>query len=126
MQWTSALLLLLILLNALFAAWGLGVVARRCNALSAEHAALSSSFSRLETTERLTPSKLVELSETRDAITKGTALLKRINQREVMAERRVAIAESERPPDDPAQLKAYLRRKAGLVAGRPAPHRELQ
>ncbi len=126
MQWTSALCLLLILLNALFAAWGFAVLAKRYNALCAEHAALSSAFSRMETSERLTPSKLVELSETRDAITQGNALLKRINQREVMAERRAATSDSERAPDDPAQLKAYLRRKAGLVAGRPAPHRELQ
>ena len=80
------------------------------------------SLSSLEKSERLTPSRLAELADVRDAIDKGNALLKRINQRAVMAERRKEANGTDAEPSDPASLKAYLRRKAGLVAGKPAPH----
>lgn len=85
--------------------------------LSAAVARLSSSVSSMERAERLTPSQLVELNQLNDACAKANDLLKRINQREVMRDRRAAVV-----VDLPTGSKDELRRRAGLVAGRPAPH----
>lgn len=85
---------------------------------SAEIVQLSGRLSDLERSERLTPSKLAELADVRDAIDKGNALLKRVNSREVMRARRddaLAAVDTGNTKDD-------LRRRAGLVAGKPAPH----
>ena len=71
----------------------------------------------MEASERLTPSKVAELAEFKDAIEKADALLARINQREVMRARRADAA-----PVSQLSDKDELRRRAGLVAGRPAPH----
>lgn len=89
--------------------------------LSAAIASLRGQMSEMERTERLTPSQLEELAAVRDAVDKGNALLKRIASREAMRDRRESSVPT---PVDPAQLKAHLRRQAGLVAGRPAPHHE--
>lgn len=86
---------------------------------SASIADLSRRLSSMETTERLTPSRLEELAVVRDAIEKGEQLLKRISQREIMRERRAAESVDSFPVND----KNALRIRAGLVAGRPAPHR---
>jgi hypothetical protein len=61
-----------------------------------------------------------ELLEIRDYLGKVDAWAKRINAREVMNERR-GIA-----PEHSGQVasKDELRRRAGIIAGRPAPHRE--
>jgi len=65
-----------------------------------------------------------ELHEIRDYMAKLDAWSKRINSRLTMQERR----ESREPPEmsqatDPVTAKEELRRRSGLVAGRPAPHR---
>lgn len=88
--------------------------------LSAQIADACMRLSEIERTERLTPSKLAELADVQDAIGKGNALLKRINSREVMRERnqRNGIGNL-----DLGVNKDDLRRQAGLVAGKPAPHR---
>lgn len=70
----------------------------------------------MEKAERLTHSTHVELAEMRDAIAKGEELLRKVNQREVMRARRSGNL-------DLIQSKDDLRRAAGLVAGKPAPHR---
>lgn len=87
--------------------------------ISAELARISSRVSQLAKAEHLTPSQLVELSELRDACEKGNALLKKISQRETMRDRREtgSTASTFNTSD-----KDELRRRAGLVAGRPAPH----
>ena len=89
---------------------------------SAATANLHGLLSSLEKSERLTPSRLAELADVRDAIEKANALLKRVNSREAMRARNQKNLDVELVPDDPAALKAYLRRKAGLVAGKPAAH----
>ena len=74
-----------------------------------------------------TASVRVELDGMADAIEKHSLLLKRINARSVMAERRAAngLAESGSESSDGAALshKDLLRKRAGLVAGKPANHR---
>ena len=87
------------------------------DSLSADLAALSIRLGEIEHTERLTPSKLAELADVQDAIAKGNALLKRVNSREVMRARR------ENGELDLPVTKEELRRRAGIVAGKPAPHR---
>lgn len=70
-----------------------------------------------------------ELVEIRDYLSKLDAWAKRINQREVMRDRRASAKE----PDESSTRatgpagsanKDELRRRAGLVAGQPARHRE--
>jgi len=70
-----------------------------------------------------------ELVEIRDYLSKLDAWAKRINQREVMRERRASANEPDESstsvsgPEKPTN-KDELRRRAGLVAGQPARHRE--
>jgi hypothetical protein len=70
-----------------------------------------------------------ELVEIRDYLSKLDAWAKRINQREVMRERRASQTEPDESstsasgPEKPTN-KDELRRRAGLVAGQPARHRE--
>jgi len=65
-----------------------------------------------------------ELLETRDYMAKIDRWAKRINARDVMQDRRAAAGgNQELPLDAPATSKDALRVRAGLVAGRPAPHR---
>lgn len=85
--------------------------------ISAELARLSAKLSAWEKVERLTPSQLVELSELKDACEKGNALLKKISQREVMRARR-----EEQLAEPTISDKDALRRRAGIIPGRPAPH----
>ena len=100
---------------ALLAVWSLQ---RRYARLAAELGSLS----HVAAQQRSTASSLVELAEVRDAIDKGNHLLRRIQMRENM--RGKANGAEAPPPSDTASLKAYLRQKAGLTAGKPAPHRE--
>lgn len=86
------------------------------DALSADLAAVSTRLGEIERTERLTPSKLAELADVQDAIAKGNALLKKVNSREVMRARR------ESGELDAPVTKEELRRRAGIIAGKPAPH----
>lgn len=76
---------------------------------------------------RSTSSALAELLEIRDYMAKLDAWSKRINGRLVNQERR--STESQRQSTDSAMPSAMLtkddlRRRAGMIAGKPAPHRE--
>ena len=65
-----------------------------------------------------------EVSEIRDAQSKTFAMLKRINSREAMRDVRAA---RESAPSTELQTitdKAELRRRLGMVPGKPAPHNE--
>lgn len=65
-----------------------------------------------------TSSALVELAELRDAVGRLSKLGKRIEMRERMSERRTAEPEQQQHLD----LKAELRRQAGIVPGRYPKH----
>lgn len=122
MQWFPIAASLWALIVALIALSSARRAMRTASAHSAALARISGIVSDLEATERLTPSKLAELAQVRDAVDKGNALLKRIAARETMRDRRDG---AEPLPVDPSELKARLRRQAGLVAGRPANHHEV-
>jgi uncharacterized protein (DUF934 family) len=70
-----------------------------------------------------------ELVEIRDYLSKVDAWMKRNHQREVMRDRRASANEqneSSKAASGPAETnKDELRRRAGLVAGQPARHREM-
>lgn len=101
---------------AVIAAWNARKAELRAFAACAKASGLIASQ---EKSGRSMASTLEELAEVRDAIDKGNALLKRIASRETMRDRRGNGSEA---PSDPAALKAYLRQKAGIIAGKPAPH----
>lgn len=127
MQWDSIspVLALWALIVATIATWHSRRAMRTATSVSAGLARLSGELSELRDLQRahppLTSSQLAELAEVRDAIEKGNALLKRINQRETMRDRRES---SGRPSVDSITDKDQLRRIAGLRAGTPAPHIE--
>jgi len=88
-------------------------------------------ISQLVTKERSMTSMRAELIEIRDYVSKIDAWAKRINAREVMSERRadersngVTPTRSSRRASSEPETKDDLRRRAGIVAGRPAPHTE--
>lgn len=89
---------------------------RARSSLSAQVAELSRRLSHLAKAEPLTASQLVELSALNDAVSKANALLKKISQREVMRDRRESTS------TDTTSDKDALRRRAGILPGRPAPH----
>jgi len=66
-------------------------------------------------------STLAELHEIRDYLAKIDAWSKRINSRLTMQDRRESPQMS--TATDPVTAKEELRRRSGLVAGKPAPHR---
>jgi len=68
-------------------------------------------------------STLAELHEIRDYLAKIDAWSKRINSRLTMQERRESREPEMSQATDPITAKEELRRRSGLVAGRPAPHR---
>lgn len=92
-------------------------------------AALSFFNSRAARKARLTISMRAELDEMQDAIGKHSALLKRINSRTVMQERRAAAKDASLDESDAAQMpgesaaawKARMRAKL-IVPGRPTKH----
>ncbi|HEY3498637.1 MAG TPA: hypothetical protein VGK73_28295 [Polyangiaceae bacterium] len=73
---------------------------------------------------RSTTSTLAELAEIRDYMGKLDAWAKRINARETMRERRAAERAESSTLAFSGNSKDELRRRAGLVAGQPARHRE--
>jgi len=92
---------------------------------SVTSAAALSKLSEMEKAERLTPSKLAALAEFNESLARAEELLVKVNRRE--------IARAKKRADDgtftdaePLTLKDQLRKRAGLVAGKPAPHREVQ
>lgn len=113
---------LLILLTSISVVISLGaavIAARTANAarlFSAECAKCCGELSEKVSRMHSTASTHVELAEMRDAIGKAEELLKKVNQREVMRARRSGNG------IDAAATKDELRRAAGLVAGKPAPH----
>jgi len=72
---------------------------------------------------RSTNSMLGELHEIRDYLQKIDAWSKRINSRLTMQDRRGSPEQPMSQTTDPVAAKEELRRRSGLVAGRPAPHR---
>jgi len=72
----------------------------------------------VERSERLTPSRIAELADLKEAVSRTEDLLLKVNRRE--------IARAKRRDDDGTFTngtdKDALRRRAGLRAGQPAPH----
>jgi len=105
--------------NALYVASGAALLALICSAFCAFAWWKASG---MVTRLRSMNSMLGELHEIRDYLAKIDAWSKRLNSRLTMQERR------SEPPEmsqgiDPVTAKDELRRRSGLVAGRPAPHR---
>jgi Asp-tRNA(Asn)/Glu-tRNA(Gln) amidotransferase A subunit family amidase len=96
--------------------WAVSVTFR----LSATIARVQSQLSDLQKTERLTPSRIAQLSEFNEALNRAEELLVKVNRRE--------IARSKARDTDgtftgsPAALKDHLRQKAGLRAGQHPMH----
>jgi len=68
-------------------------------------------------------SLLSEIHEMRDYVTKLDGWSRRVNQRLTMRERReTQNGQAEAPASSASSTKDELRRRAGLVAGKPAPH----
>lgn len=67
-----------------------------------------------------------ELHEIRDYMTKLDSWSKRLNQRLVMQDRRKTDAADDPVAQGSSVSKDQLRRRAGIIAGRPAPHRNGQ
>jgi len=88
-------------------------VARRCFVTLA---ALSSRLSTVEKSERLTPSKLAELSEFREAISRCEELLTKVNRREI-ARAKARSDDGTFTVNNAASIKDQLRVRAGLRAG---------
>lgn len=90
--------------------------------LSATVARLSGEVSQLERTERLTPSRLAELAEFQEALSRAELLLEKVNRREIARAKPRADDGSYRKSNGAAVTKDELRARAGLIAGKPAPH----
>lgn len=91
-----------------------------CNRLYATVASVNSRLSEVETSERLTPSKLAALAEFSEALTRAEELLLKVNRREVARAKR--RADDGTFTDQGGNLKDQLRIRAGLRAGQPARH----
>lgn len=115
---TWAIFALFLLTAAALYASGRAIAA--ANRACAESASALSRVSEVETSERLTPSKLAALSEFNEALQRCEELLVKVNRRE--------IARAKPRSDDgtfngaPRDLKDQLRMRAGLRAGQPARH----
>lgn len=94
---------------------------RRSTALSVTLASVKSQLSEVATQERLTPSKLVALQEFSEALTRCEELLVKVNRREIARAKARADDGTYVKPNG-ATTKDQLRMRAGLIAGRPAPH----
>lgn len=97
---------------------------RRCIVLSATLASVSLRCSEVETTERLTPSKLAALSEFNEALTRAEELLVKVNRREIARAKKNEVTGKFVRANGSAgmSLKDQLRVQAGLKAGQAAPH----
>lgn len=107
---------------ALFALARSTAAARMTARLSAEIATFSSALSDLERSERLTPSKLAELAEFKESVSRAEDLLVKVNRREIARAKRRDDEGQFTGNGNVASIKDQLRARAGLVAGRPAPH----
>lgn len=89
--------------------------------LSATIASVQSKLSELEKSERLTPSRLAALAEFSEALTRCEELLVKVNRREI-ARAKPRTDDGTYAKPNGAESKDQLRMRAGLIAGRPAPH----
>jgi hypothetical protein len=107
--------------NASFAVYGaLAIAVLLCVAtVCAAYIALSAAKR-----VRSTISMQGELNEIRDYVAKLDQWAKKVNARLTMRERRAAERDESSPPVSSVSDKDELRRRAGLVAGQPARHRE--
>lgn len=112
--WTVANLVLLALAIA-----AVLVLAARVLGLQLRLEQCETQLANIERTERMTPAKLAELSEVNEGVQRAQDLLKKLNQREVMRARRDDGTYAPMNGSD----KDALRRRAGLRAGMPAPHK---
>lgn len=90
--------------------------------LSVRLARLQSSLYAMEHSERLTPSKLAQLSDVNEALARAEDLLLKLNRREIARAKKRADDGTFAEPATGATLKDQLRAKAGLRAGQPALH----
>lgn len=116
---TWAIFALFLLTGAAFCASVYAI--RQCTVLSATLASVNSRLCEVEMREHLTPSKLAALSEFSEALTRAEELLLKVNRREIARAKARADDGTYIKPNG-AQTKDQLRLRAGLVAGRPAPH----
>ena len=117
---TWAIFALFLLTAGALCASGLAIA--RVNRAYAVIASVQSQLSALETSERLTPSKLAALSEFKEALTRCEELLIKVNRREIARAKPRDDDGTYAKPVNGATLKDQLRIRAGLRAGLPAPH----
>jgi len=75
-----------------------------------------------EKSERLTPQRLAELAEVNEAVKRAEELLVKVNRREI-ARAKPRAEDGTYTPWANGSDKDALRRRAGLRAGQPAPHK---
>lgn len=112
-SWTFFLMTGAAICASAYAIW----VARTASATAAH---VSWMISGLEKSERLTPSKLAEFAEFHEALKRAEELLVKVNRREIARAKKrdndgTFVNGAHSPKDE-------LRIRAGLRAGRPAPH----
>jgi coenzyme F420-reducing hydrogenase alpha subunit len=118
----QTLISVLALVVALFALVGCIVVQKMH---SADHAQSCSRISEMEKPQRSTASLLAASAELRESCERAETLLDRVNKRDAVRasrERRSDGTFSATSTTSPAEIKAELRRRVGIVPGRPAPH----
>jgi hypothetical protein len=79
----------------------------------------------MEKPQRSTASLLAASAELRESCERAETLLDRVNKRDAVRasrERRSDGTFSATSTTNPAEIKAELRRRVGIVPGRPAPH----
>jgi hypothetical protein len=107
-------------------ALAVAVISALCSVVACALAAyFSSRSSTLATKLHSAASLQSELAEIRDYMGKLDRWAKRINARDVMNERRSRPTSNDpqmQLPEGNSNLKDELRRRAGLIAGRPAQH----
>lgn len=111
---------------ALFLTSGLAICASAIAISAAQRAFAtaanaSSRISELEKAERLTPSKLAELSAFNEAISRAEELLVKVNRREI-ARAKARADDGTYVRGNGATTKDELRIRAGLRAGQPPAH----
>ena len=108
---------------AAYVAIGCAIIATVSCVLAARYA---SSASKSATKLHSTASTLAELIEIRDYMAKLDRWAKLINSRDAMTEHRAREREEASEHGSQTNSKDELRRRAGLIAGQPPRHREVQ
>jgi len=117
-EWMISTLFASIVLAICAALWAIFLNFRHSAAL----AQLRSALFDLERSERLTPSKLAQLSEFQEAVNRAEELLTKVNRREIARAKRRADDGTFVETSGSGTLKDQLRVKAGLRAGKPPLH----